>query len=243
VTQKGGPEGFATTRWSQVEIAGDEDSPQRRAALAELLGRYLPALRSHLVKRFRFDADLADDVLQEFIVRKVYQYNLFGHADRKRGKFRTLLLVALDNFAWERVKQERKLREIPESAEPQDTSCPPELCFDVPWARQVLAQSLAAMQENCRADNRPDVWGVFEARLLRPILDDVEPLAYEAIARQFGLGSSMQAANRLVTAKRMFERHLRDIVGGYSPPDQIEEEIADLQRVLATAGQRESEVT
>ena len=46
--------------------------------------------------------------------------------------------------------------------------------------------------------------------------------------------SSAQAANLLVTAKRMYARLLRLAVGEYeSDPDAIDHEIADLRRLLA----------
>lgn len=233
-----GSDEFFTTQWTQVERAGAEDGPERRQALAAILSRYLPALRSHLVRRMRIDSERAEDLLQEFVVRKVYEYNLFARADRARGKFRTLLLTALDNFTKDRLKRDKKQRpdsEIPDSAEDRPG---PEMSFDVPWARQVLDQALTAMEENCRRENRADVWGVFQARILWPIMNGSEPTSYEALAEQFSLGSIAQAANRLVTAKRMFERFLRETVGQYSHVEDIDEEIQDLRHILAAAGQQ-----
>src|SRR4051794_36682601 len=92
---------FPTTRWSLVARAGesgDAAEAARREALGVILGRYLPALRAHLLAR-RVPAGWVDDLLQGFIADKVIEYNLLGYADRGRGKFRTFLLTALDRFA------------------------------------------------------------------------------------------------------------------------------------------------
>ena len=54
-----------TTHWSLVARAGFTDNEARRDALGELLTRYLPALRAHLIHSKRLTDDEADDVLQE----------------------------------------------------------------------------------------------------------------------------------------------------------------------------------
>ena len=57
-----------------------------------------------------------------------------------------------------------------------------------------------------------------------------------AWAVMFGKKGELSSIRRL---NHQFERHLREIVGGYSPAEQVEEEIADLRQVLATAAPRE----
>src|SRR5689334_10019220 len=89
---------FPSTHWSIVETVGREDVHGPRPALAELLRRYLPAFRAHLLKRGRVRGNEIDDLLQSFIASKFLEADLVGAADRSRGKFRTLLLTALDRF-------------------------------------------------------------------------------------------------------------------------------------------------
>lgn len=230
---------FRTTRWTLVEAAADTDSPQRRKALGEVLARYLPAMRSHLVNRKRVDPNRADDLLQDFVLKKVFEYNLLGHADRNRGKFRTLLLTALDNFLRSSVRGKPAASEIPEGADPASDAPSPDASFDVPWGRQVIAQALEGMETECKTDNRPDVWGIFEARVLRPTLDGVAAEPYETIISRFKLQSPLQASNLLVTAKRMFERHLRQVIGKYAADDEIDAEIADLAQILSNSAAAE----
>jgi hypothetical protein len=80
------------------------------------------------------------------------------------------------------------------------------------------------------------VWGVFESRLLAPILHRAEPADYEELVGRFGLASAAQASNVLITAKRMFARIIRAVVGEYALGDEeIETEIRELHTVLGRA--------
>jgi hypothetical protein len=58
---------FPVTRWSLIARAGANADSTTRQALDELLRRYLPALKTHLVLSRRLDADRADDLLQSFV--------------------------------------------------------------------------------------------------------------------------------------------------------------------------------
>src|ERR1700685_2576797 len=92
------PDGFPTTNWSVVRDTGAERSEHKRALWGELRDRYWPALWAHLVYRKRLSAHEAEDLIQSFIEKKVLQNNLVQIADPARGKFRTVLLTALDRF-------------------------------------------------------------------------------------------------------------------------------------------------
>ena len=56
---------FPTTHWSLVARAGRDATEVKRQALGELLVRYLPALRAHLVYGKRLSPEDADDLLQD----------------------------------------------------------------------------------------------------------------------------------------------------------------------------------
>ena len=68
-------------------------------------------------------------------------------------------------------------------------------------------------------------------------LEGSEPADYGELVRSLGLGSSLQARNALITAKRIFVRILRDVVGEYIVgEDQITGEIEELRRSLLGGG-------
>ncbi|CAN5553496.1 hypothetical protein BH09PLA1_BH09PLA1_18250 [soil metagenome] len=226
---------FRTTRWSLVARAGGPSVTQRGPALSELLRCYLPAMRSHLVRRQRISPERAEDLLQGFIVRKILEYDLIARADQARGKFRTLLLTSLDNFV--RNELGRPVRDaggqVPDEL-PDDSELPG-ADFDVPWAQALLGQAIQRMQAQGANEGRADGWGVFDARILGPTLRDEPTLEYSQLVARFRFKSPAQASNVLITGKRMFERILRSLVAEYAEESEIDEEINDLRNVLAKA--------
>jgi DNA-directed RNA polymerase specialized sigma24 family protein len=218
-----------------VALAGQDDTRQR-TALSEFLKRYLPALRSHLVRRRRLNRDEAEDLLQAFICDKIIQGHLISKAVQGRGRFRGFLRRTLDNYFYTELRR-RKQPALPIDdqldsgavEEPADS-------FDVPWAREVVRAALERMQEECRVSGRPDVWGVFDARILAE-LDGQPPLPYEQLVARFNLKSPTQAMNLVITAKRMYERCLRTVVAEYTPEGaEVDAEIQQLAEILSQGG-------
>jgi RNA polymerase sigma-70 factor (ECF subfamily) len=223
--------------------AADSDPAASRTALDQLLRTYLPALRHHLVSLKRLPLEQLDDLLQSFVAAKFLEANLAATADRGRGKFRTLLLTSLDRFL---ISERRKRaaakrgagRISPEDAgelevADADQHCP-SWAFDVAWARELLAEVLRGMRAECEHTGRPDLWAVFDCRLMQPLLSQAAPIGYDELVRRFGYPSPTHAANALVTGKRMFQRHLRAAVARYARSEtEIDEEVRELCAALA----------
>src|SRR5271169_3596351 len=87
---------FATTHWSVVLAAGDQESAVARAALADLCAAYWHPLYA-FVRRLGYDAAQSQDLTQEFFTR-LLEKDYLKAADRERGKFRTFLLASLRHF-------------------------------------------------------------------------------------------------------------------------------------------------
>ncbi len=241
---KGQPEGrFPTTNWSLIWDAGDEHAQDRNTAVDELLRNYWPALTAHLVMRKRIKSHDAEDLVQGFITAKVLERNLVGTAQKQRGRFRSLLLKSLDNYVANEMAKRSALKRQADRAVPidpqevamQDYSVErPEDAFDIEWARQLLSNVSQRMQAECAANSRDDIWGVFEARILKPATDGTPVADYEQLIAQFGFRSPSQASNALITGKRMYMRILRGVVGEYAANDEdAEAEIRELEQILA----------
>jgi len=237
------PQRFPTTHWSLIGRVRDAQDSARRDALNQLLTRYWPALKAHLVVKKRIDPNEADDLVQGFIANRVLEHNLMATADAGRGRFRSLLATALDNYVTSQMRMRSAAKREAERAVSLDQEAYEQAAvaagalhdaFDVAWAREVLAEILRQMQAECQRSGRPDVWGVFEARVLGPILQGAEPLAYEPLLARFGFRSPTDASNALVTAKRMFGRLLREVVREYAvDEDDVDAEIRELQEILS----------
>ena len=242
-----GPRAFTTTHWSLVDKAGASSSEAQRAALIELLNRYMAALRSHLIYRKGIDPNRADDLLQGFLLSKVIEQDLISMARKERGRFRSFLLTALDRYVISEARAENaakrgkdKTGSLGDDVQVRAPGASPDEKFEVVWARQLLSETLRRMQEECKASARPDVWGVFEARILDELVHQREPMPYDEVIQKFGFKSPAQAFNVLTTAKRMFVRILRSLIAEYEPDEEnIDAEISELQRLLALAGTQE----
>ena len=234
------PYRFPTTRWTVVEDAAASGTAGA-SAIASLLGSYLAPLRAHLLHDRRLPAQEADDLLQGFVADKVLESELLARATPEKGRFRTFLLVALDRYVSNQLRNESRKATAPQKLVPLDEAQnlasgdpTPSAVFEMTWARQVLANAACRMKEQCDASGRADVWGVFEARVLGPTLEGTEPEPYEQLVARLNLGGVDAASNLLVTAKRMFARSLRGVVGEYmGEGGEVDQEIADLRAILA----------
>jgi RNA polymerase sigma-70 factor (ECF subfamily) len=240
---------FPTTQWSEIVTARQTDTEAGRAALEQVLVRYYPALQAHLwCKHGRADAD-AEDCLQAFILDKVMRGGILSQADRRRGRFRTFLLNALDNYARNRWRDAQTQRRMPAGGlvayEDLDGFDPPAELEDRPavsdaaWAVATFQAAAQGMEAECRAKGRLDVWEIFAGRFLRPYLDDEPHQPYATLVQRLNLQSPSQAANLFITGKRMFERILWEVVGESEfSREVVGEEIAELKAILLAARRR-----
>jgi len=237
------PQRFPSTHWSLIGRACNGQDAGRRDALNQLLTRYWPALKAHLVEKKRIDPNEADDLVQGFIQSKVLQRDLVGTADSARGRFRSLLATALDNYVANELRRRGAAKREAERAVSLDQEAYEQMAgtkaaahdaFDVAWAREVLAEILRQMRSECERSGRADVWGVFEGRVLAPILEGNPPLSYDEMLERFGFRSPTHASNALVTGKRMFGRIMRSVVREYAADeDDVDAEIQELQNILS----------
>ena len=235
-SQLGGP--FPSTSWQLLRLIGQEDDASGHQKLDELLGRYWPALRAHLLHRRQVQPENVEDVLQEFATTKIMEQDIISLADPSKGKFRTFLLTVLDRFVLNYLRRERPhdAMHLAEGADPVVSDDPSDV-FDVEWARQVISMAMEQMHQECVEKERLDLWGMFQARIIGPMLHGTEPLPYEELVQQFDLASPASASNALITAKRMFIRRLQAVVGEYAQSeDEISEEIRDLHEIVSRAG-------
>ena len=235
---------FPTTRWTLVCRAGTGPGSEARRAMEQLLRAYLPALRAHLIFDRRMDRDRADDIIQAFATDKIIEQNIVAAAHPSRGKFRNFLLVTLQRFVIDRARQEQSLRRAPkrgkvQSLDDQSDATPtyeehPNDAFDRAWANEVLSEVMRRMRSHCEESDQPHLWAIFESRVLLPLTEGQEPPSHDELAKRHKLPSASHASNALGSAKRLFTRLFRDVVGEYAQDEsEVDAELRDLWDAFA----------
>lgn len=231
---------FPTTHWSEIDRIALVDIACEPDSLGSLLSRYLPALKYFLVRSDYCTPDAAEDLLQGFVLDRVILGRLIAKADRHRGKFRTLLLAALKNYA----ANVRRRRRAPDEAQPiadelthlASTGAVHHNAYEIAWAKQLVSEALKLMEQKCRDTGRMDIWSVFLLRVVHPIYNNSKPPSYQQIVRQFRLDSPAQACNVVTTGKRMYTRILRSLIAEYVQEHKlVDNELNDLRKILASA--------
>ncbi len=227
-----------------VARAGNrEGGAHRTTALGQIATLYRPVLVRHLIGHMRLPPERAEDLVQAFLAEKLLERNVLLQASSAKGRFRSFILKVFSNFTLSQLRREQALKRRPGSPDAVRLTDLPELpsgeaspaeTFDSLWARQVIERTIGRMREVCLAGNRPTLWGVFEARMLDPLLNQTAPMPYDKLVARFGLRSPSEASNLLITAKRMFARALHEVVRETVAADRdVELEIQELKRILA----------
>lgn len=241
------PERFATTRWSIVLSCADstlgEDTV--RKALAELCKIYWRPVFTFICRHGRSVPD-AQDLTQDFLLM-VLEGNLLKRADPSRGRFRSLLLKALQNFLLDDLDKKRArkrggdvqfvswddwMAEAPSqltvSAHALE-SWPAERLFDLRWAATVVEQAVRRLREECESQGK---LRVFEA--LRPCLGaERDDVSYATLSQTLAVPEA--TVKRLVHRLRQRYRQLlrAEVAETVADPAEIDDEIRHLCGVLA----------
>lgn len=225
--------------------ASAEGDSRAREALDGLLRRYLPPMRAYLVLDRKLDGQLVDDLLQGFVASRVLEQNLFARADAARGRFRNLLLSSLKRYAIDELRRRSTQKRgagqvvsLDASAidAPADDEPDVSAIFEIELARQIVTTTLARMQADCAAKDSDSTWELFRVQVVDPTLNGTERVPYAQLVDRLGFESPSQAANALSTAKRMFRRHLADVLLEYQfDAKDLEQDVGELMQILSRA--------
>jgi RNA polymerase sigma factor (sigma-70 family) len=244
----GEPREFVTTRWSLILSAANFGSEEQtvRDALAELCRTYWRPIFS-FVRARGYSIEDAQDLTQDFFVT-ILKNNWLQHADRNRGRFRSLLLRSLQNFlinAAEKTHAHKRgggvefiswddwMAEAPSQLSiPVQTldSLPPERVFDLSWATTVVEHALQRLREEC--ENKGKLW-LFQALSSR-LTDERDELSYANLSDELGMAETA-VKKQLHNMRQRYRSLLRDEVSKtVEDPADVDDEIRYLCASLAT---------
>ena len=241
------PGRFNTTRWSLVLSCADSgiESVAARDALGELCETYWRPIFAYICRRGYSTQD-AEDLTQDFFT-SLLQGPLLERADPERGRFRSLLLKALQDFlghAREKLRTQKRgggmklvswddwMAEAPSqlsfSAQAVN-SWSPEQLFDLRWAATVVEQALRRLREECQSRGR---LRLFETLSLY-LTTEREDVSYQNLATTLGITESA-IKKQLHNLRRRYRWLLYDEVEQtVENPNEVEGEIRHLCATLA----------
>ena len=234
---------FKTTEWTDVETASG-DSEASREALERVMETYRDPLCAHIVWRFSLKPEDADDLVHGFVKDRVLQARILAEASRVRGRFRNFLVKSLDNYVlkWMRGQKAQKRRPangfvpLDSLAEEELGIVHPEDPMTEAWAVKLHQNVASRMEEACRVAQNESRWLVFKEAVVDPELDHAKRPSNAELAARYGIESAEKVSRVLVTAKRMYERLLREAVVEYE--GEVEEELRDLIQSLRNGKRR-----
>jgi RNA polymerase sigma factor (sigma-70 family) len=244
------PDRFGTTRWSVVLSCADSGatSGTARDALAQLCQTYWRPIFAFICRRGYSVTD-AQDLTQDFFLMML-EGKLLSRADPQRGKFRSYLLKALNDFlgdAWDKRRAKKRggdaqfvswddwMAEAPSQLSISQhalESWTAEQLFDLRWAATVVERALRRLAEECESHGRRRVFDALSSSLGAERSD----VSYVDLGKRLGVPET--TVKRLLHEMRERYRALlrEEVSDTVEKPDSIDDEVRYLCAALA-AGQ------
>ena len=242
------PREFVTTRWSLILSAANLGCEEQKArdALAQLCRTYWHPIFLFVRGRGYLIED-AQDLTQDFFMMML-KHDWLQHADRNRGRFRSLVLRSLQNFlinAEEKTRARKRggrvefvswddwMAEAPSQLSlpaPALNSLPPERLFDLAWATTVVEHALQRLREECESKGK--LW-LFQA-LSSHLTDERDKVSYADLSGNLGVPESA-VKKQLHKMRQRYRNLLRDEVSQtVEEAADVDDEIRYLCATLAT---------
>ena len=241
--QEGGAP-FQTTHWTIVLQAGKAEADEAaQKALAIFSETYWPPLYT-FIRRRGYSPSNAQDIVQGFF-EHLLERNTLSRADQEKGKLRTFLLGALQNFL---LKQHERMSALKRGGGKQMVSLDDQIIdaeaamhatmhlnevssYDAAWASSIVARAWKSLRERFVAEGKGN-W--FDA--LRPFIagGTAQPPDQQEVAER--LGTTVENLRVSLSRLRQRYRHaLRaEVASTVSDPKEIDDELHYLYQVLTS---------
>jgi len=241
------PDHFSTTQWGVVLACANSaaDKETARKALGDLCKTYWRPIFAFICKRGYSIPD-AQDLTQDFLLM-VLEGDLLKRADPTRGRFRSLLLKAIQNFLTDDTirKHARKrggdmkfvswdewMAEVPSRlaiASEEAETWLAEKVFDVHWAATAVEHALRRLGEECEAGGRRRIF----AALRDYLAAERQDVSYLNLSNTLGVPEA--TVKRLLHQLRQRYRVLvrEEVAKTVEKPEDVDKELRYLCAVLA----------
>ena len=241
-----GKSGFGTTHWTVVLAAGQSPTTETTVrALADFCQVYWSPLYAFLRRRGHPDSD-AQDLTQGFFLH-LLEKNILSQVDRERGRLRSFLLRALQNFLSNDYDRSQTLKRgggleiVPwhehlaaaETAFGATSRFDETACYDYDWVATLVGRAWEQLQEEYRAAGKQALLEALEPFLLGGSTPTPRP---EEVAERLGLPHSTLRTSLLALRRRYRNFLWQEVARTVSNPTQIDEEMRYLYHLLASPG-------
>lgn len=235
---------FPTTDWGLLNNLRQPKTETKNVALDLIARRYWSPV-CFFIRQHGFRVDDAEDLAQDFFLDWLTKQK-FARAESARGRFRDLVQQSLRRFLSNTVRARQAKRRMPtqgfvslhqlaeqgvEIAEPSHDETP-EAAFNRAWATGLVFRVLRHLEKESSETGKSIHFDIFNQRILRPLLENVQAPSLAELATRHGLDEK-QAGNALLTARRAYQRLLRDEIRLYAQSEEeVSTEVRDLFRIL-----------
>ena len=245
-TSMGGTgEAFQTTEWAAIRNVGTGGDTSSEAVIDDLVKRYWKPVYCYL-RRKGHDNERAKDLTQGFFQEVILDGELIRRADEAKGRFRTFLLSALEQYLARVHRRQTAKKRIPENRlspleqiDPANLAEPvgeltAEQSFNYAWVSQLLDRLLTEVEAKCHSQGKTLHWQVFHDRVLQPIMENTPAPSLGQVCSKYGIADQRKASNMIITVNRRFQaalkRHLRRSVASDA---EVEDELRELMQVIS----------
>lgn len=230
---------FATTHWSVVLAAANEETPESSAALERLCRTYWYPLYAY-VRRRGYGREDAQDLTQEFFFRLLRKHYL-GQVDPGRGKFRSFLLAAINHFLaneWDRARAVKRGGGLTFLALDHDSTeqrlaeasigHSPQQVFERSWALTLLQEVLGRLREEVSRAGREAHFEELKVFLT----GERSAISYAELAAKLETGEAALRKEVQRLRRRYGELLCEEITRTVANPREVQEELGHLLAVL-----------
>lgn len=220
-TQMGGSAfRFPTTQWTAIDAVESGEAFRGQQQVGELIRDYWKPVYCYL-RRKGYKNEDAKDLTQGFLQEVVLGRKLIQRADRSRGRFRSLLLTALDHYLANVYRHQNARKRIPRDKllpldRVEDTPLPDvtaeftsEGSFNYAWVSTLLDRTLAEVEDECGRRDMTVHWQMFRERVLQPLMENREAPSMAELCSRYGIDRPTRASNMIFSVKRRLQSALK----------------------------------
>lgn len=231
---------FQPTAWTDLRaLSSNSDPVRQREALERICRSYWKPIYA-FIRRRGYPVESSRDLTQDFFHHLLSKERL-RLADQRRGRFRSFVLRALQNFLasdWDRRSAQKRdervvvslddsLDDRGQALEPASLGAGPDQLFDQLWALELLAATRRRLEEALATEGKETLLRLVPMALGE---DDTTPYATVAAELQMNEPAVRKAVERL---RLRWQNCLREEIAlTVRSPEDAEEELRELFAAL-----------